>query len=168
MTGLRPYVADMLHRPNARRDVRIDASHLDGVSVAATVLDPDEPLILTATLECVADGIVVRGRVTGRWQAPCACCLIEAGGPLDCSISELFEANPIEGETYQLGDDEIDLEPAVRDAVLPELPAAPRCRDDCQGLCAGCGADRNVADCECDPEPPDPRWDALAELRLSS
>ena len=33
--------------------------------------------------------------------------------------------------------------PLVHDAVLLELPLAPLCREDCQGLCPHCGADRN-------------------------
>ncbi len=38
-------------------------------------------------------------------------------------------------ETYPLVGDELDLEPLVRDAILLELPQAPLCREDCQGLC---------------------------------
>ncbi len=93
-------------------------------------------------------------------------CLTEVGGALDSPISELFEAEPIEGETYALDGDEIDLEIAVRDAVLLELPVSPRCREECAGLCPSCGIDRNDAECECDPNPPDPRWDALRELHI--
>lgn len=166
-TPLRLHVADILHQANARREVNLDASHLEGVTVAATSLTADQALALVVTLEHVAGGIVVRGRVSGHWQAPCATCLTEVSSPFSCAINELFEVDPIEGETYLIEADEIDLEPIVRDAVLPALPAAPRCRDDCQGLCPGCGVDRNVTDCSCDPEPPDPRWAALAELHMS-
>ena len=47
---------------------------------------------------------------------------------------------------------------------LLNLPAAPLCRDDCAGLCPVCGIDRNAAECDCDLNPPDPRWDALRAL----
>lgn len=166
-TGLRLYVADLAHRAGSRRDVRLDASHLDGMAVSATILTADEPLIVDVTLERIADGIVVRGRITGAYEAPCASCLVQIAAPLRCAISELFESDPIEGETYRLDDTEIDLEPVVRDAVLPALPVAPRCRDDCAGLCPSCGVDRNVTECGCEGAPPDARWDALAELRMS-
>ena len=36
-------------------------------------------------------------------------------------------------EVARVVDEKIDLEPAVRDAVLLELPNAPLCRDDCPG-----------------------------------
>jgi uncharacterized protein len=163
---LRLSIADLLHHPASRRDVRVEVAELEGAQVGTTQLDPAVPLVLEALLERIPDGIVVRGRAHGRWRAPCARCLIEVGGELDSPISELFEVDPLEGETYALDGDEIDLEIAVRDAVLLELPVAPRCRNDCSGLCPMCGVDRNDAVCDCDPNPPDPRWDALRELQI--
>jgi len=159
-------IADLLHHPGSRREVRVEVADLEHSHVGTTRLDPAVPLVTEAMLERIPDGIVVRGRAHGRWTAPCARCLTEVGGALDSPISELFEAEPLEGETYGLDGDEIDLEIAVRDAVLLELPVAPRCREACAGLCPVCGIDRNGAECECDPNPPDPRWDALRELQL--
>ncbi|MGH9281959.1 MAG: YceD family protein [Acidimicrobiales bacterium] len=51
--------------------------------------------------------------------------------------------------------------------MLLELPLAPLCRADCAGICPMCGADRNVAPCQCASAPSDPRWaapDALREI----
>jgi uncharacterized protein len=60
-------------------------------------------------------------------------------------------------------DDLFDLEPVLRDAVVPSLPFQPVCREDCPGLCSECGA--HLAD---DPdhhhEVIDPRWSALQAL----
>lgn len=159
-------IADLLARPASRRNMRIEVPALDGATVGAGALDPAAPLVVDLGLERVPDGIVVRGRARGRWTAACARCLAPVAGELDCSISELFEPEPLEGETYPLDGDEIDLEPAVRDAVIVEIPAAPLCSIDCAGLCASCGVDRNRTECTCDPEPPDPRWDALRELKI--
>ena len=86
-------------------------------------------------------------------------------GPLrDARCASSSSATSIEGETYPLEGEEVDLELPVRDTVLLDLPAAPLCREDCAGLCPLCGIDRNEADCDCDPNPPDPRWDALRAL----
>jgi DUF177 domain-containing protein len=159
-------IADLLHHPASRREVRVEVAELEHAQVGTTRLDPAVPLVTEAVLERIPDGIVVRGRAHGRWTAPCARCLTEVGGALDSPISELFEAEPLEGETYGLDGDEIDLEIAVRDAVLLELPVAPRCDDECSGLCPVCGIDRNDTVCDCDPNPPDPRWDALRELQI--
>ena len=58
----------------------------------------------------------------------------------------------------------LDLEPALRDALVPTLPFQPRCRPDCAGLCPECG--RRVDDLPADHrhDHPDPRWSALAAL----
>jgi uncharacterized protein len=45
------------------------------------------------------------------------------------------------------------------------LPLAPRCGDDCQGLCPECGTNRNVLDGGHVGRPVDPRWSALEGLR---
>jgi uncharacterized protein len=41
----------------------------------------------------------------------------------------------------------LELSEAAREALLLEVPMAPRCREDCRGLCPVCGADRNVEPC---------------------
>ena len=81
-------------------------------------------------------------------------------------VDELFEPHPLEGETYQLDDDVIDLEPLVRDALLLELPLAPLCAPDCAGLCPTCGVNHNLTRCECVTTEIDPRWAALRSLEL--
>ena len=40
---------------------------------------------------------------------------------------------------------ELDLGPAVRDAISLAEPIAPLCRPDCAGLCLECGQDLNLA-----------------------
>ena len=56
---------------------------------------------------------------------------------------------------------EVDLAPALKEAALLTLPQKMVCREDCRGICAHCGVDRNVEACDCDQEITDPRWDAL-------
>ena len=46
----------------------------------------------------------------------------------------------------------LDLSQATREVLLLELPIAPRCREDCRGLCPRCGADLNEGPCECRAE----------------
>ncbi|HEX2119129.1 MAG TPA: DUF177 domain-containing protein, partial [Acidimicrobiales bacterium] len=104
----------------------------------------------------------------GAWEAPCRRCLKPARGPMRVDFQELFEANPREGESYRLGHDTIDLEPLAREALTLDLPLAPLCAEDCRGLCATCGADLNLGDCDCPPVAADPRWAALDVLRLSA
>ena len=55
----------------------------------------------------------------------------------------------------------------MREQFVLSIPYAPLCKDDCLGLCAQCGADRNVAPCGCE-KPIDPRFVALQGLKLLS
>jgi len=80
------------------------------------------------------------------------------------SCTSTRRATAEDDEAFRLDGDDLDLEPAVRDALVLALPFQPRCRPDCPGLCTICGA--HLAD---DPEHThderiDPRWAALLEL----
>jgi uncharacterized protein len=167
MTALRTNVADLLSHPGTRRSLHLetDASDLGGVGGSRVA---DHPLAVDVVLERVSDGVVVRGTVSGEYAAQCSRCLGPIVRELTERINELYEPDPVEGETYPLDGHELDLELAVRDAILLDLPAAPLCREDCAGLCAVCGKDRNVTPCNCDATPPDPRWDALRELTFDN
>jgi uncharacterized protein len=81
-------------------------------------------------------------------------------------LEELFRpsASP-DDEAFPIIDDQVDLRPVVTEVLVCALPLAPLCRDDCQGLCAECGANRNLVDCGHDGRSADPRWSALEALR---
>jgi len=166
---LRIDVADLLRQGSGRRELHLAAPAAemasDLVSGPATIA-PEAELRLDLVLDRVGDGIVVRGSASSRWRAACSRCLTPVERDVAVHLDELFEADPVEGETYAIDVDHIDLDPAVRDNLLVVLPAAPHCRDECLGLCPNCGADLNVAPCSCDTEVHDPRWDALRELHL--
>jgi len=164
-TPFRIPVADLLKRPGAARAVDLAAPLADLRGQGAEV-PGERPIHVDATLERVSDGIVVRGAVETHWQAACSRCLTPVEGDVSVHVDELFENHPLAGETYLLDRDVIDLEPLVRDALLLELPGIPLCRPECAGLCAECGADRNVASCDCRTVELDPRWAALRSLDL--
>jgi uncharacterized protein len=164
-SGLRIMVADLLRRPGAKRAVQLEAPVPD-LGAGGVEVPPDRPVRIDAVLERIPEGIVVRGEVGVEWTAECSRCLRPVRGELTAGIDELFEPEPIDGETYRLDGDSIDLDQPVRDNVVLELPAAPHCRDDCRGLCPTCGADLNEVECGCVEEIGDPRWAALRSLDL--
>ncbi len=164
-TGLRILVADLVKRPGSARSVVLDEP-VDGLVVAGSRVAADDPVHLELDLERILEGLVVRGTVEARWAGACARCVQPVAGSVVVAVDELFERDPVEGETYQLAHDTIDLEPLVRDTILLELPQAPLCRPDCAGLCPTCGVDRNDTECECTDDDLDPRWAALRSLEL--
>lgn len=130
------------------------------------------PLGLDLRLESVMEGVLVTGSVQGRAAGECIRCLTDVEQDVEVWLTELYaypgkrpDEDVDEDEVHELKGDLIDLEPVVRDAVVPALPFKPVCRDDCPGLCSQCGA--RLAD---DPghqhDVVDPRWSALHDLAL--
>lgn len=164
-TGLRLLVADLLRRPGLRRAVSL-AEPVADIGNGQVVVPTGDPVQVDVVLENVGDAIVVRGTLRARYESVCSRCLTPVSGEVEVHVDELFEPEPLEGETYLLEHDTVDLEQAARDALVLELPGAPLCRSDCAGLCPVCGTDRNEHRCDCQTDDVDPRWAALRSLQL--
>ena len=159
-------VADLVHRPASRR-----TEHLSGPTsamlVTETTVAEGTTLNIDAVLEAVSDGVLATGETHVEWEANCRRCLTPITGLTSSSFREMYSAHPIEGETYPLRHDSVDLELVAREAILLDLPLAPLCGDDCLGLCPTCGVDRNETACACTPLDADQRWSALDGLRTT-
>ncbi len=138
-----------------------------GLRVSGSAVPDGAEVTVDVVLEAVPGAVIARGSVSAPWTGECRRCLGDASGALRADVVELFEEDHDPDETYPLEPDRLDLEPLARDAVLLELPLAPLCRADCQGLCPMCGADLNQAGCDCPVGGADPRWAALNALRDS-
>ena len=60
--------------------------------------------------------------------------------------------------------DRLDLGEIVREQLLLNVPMKNLCREDCQGLCPSCGANRNRTVCGCVVDTVDPRLASLKKL----
>jgi uncharacterized protein len=158
-------VADLLSRPGNTRHEHLEAV-LGELAVLGSHVPANGTVVLDLELQSVNDGIVAKGTVQAPWVGECRRCLQPVERVLEADVLEIFEDNPVDGETRQLDHDRIDLEPVARETILLELPLAPLCKDDCAGLCAECGADRNTVDCGHGQELGDARWSALDQLRF--
>jgi uncharacterized protein len=160
---LRIGVMELRRRPGTQREVRVTTT-LPGLVVTSARVPDDAPLELDATLESIDGGITVTGSLSVPWTGECRRCLDELGGVLAVELREVFEAHPVEGETYPIVGDEVDLEPVVRDTALLNLPLAPLCRTDCPGPAPDLFP--ALVPAEDEEAPRDPRWAALDQLRL--
>ena len=66
-------------------------------------------------------------------------------------------------EILLLDDGAFDLDELAWEAFILNMDTKTLCREDCKGLCSGCGANLNVEECRCKKEI-DPRWAALQNL----
>lgn len=122
-------------------------------------------LHLDLQIEGVGEEIVAQGQILVDWTGPCRRCLEDRDGTTTITLREVFQSRPVEGETYPLAENEVDLEPMVRETVLLNLPVAPLCREDCAGPDPDRFPTTVVVEPDPDEPPPaDPRWAALSEI----
>ena len=122
--------------------------------------------------------ILVQGHLDTALAERCSRCLRPARAPVSIELEE--EALPAvdlaSGAPLDLADEpgalrlsehhELDLEPAIRDAISLAEPIAPLCRPDCPGLCETCGLDLTANPEHSHPvDDIDPRLAGLAGLR---
>jgi uncharacterized protein len=118
-------------------------------------------LRLDVQLEDVTEGVLVTAEVSAPLAGECARCLDEFTSSTRVRFQELF--TPAEGsrssssradgdgsgdDGYLFDGDLLDLESALRDALVLDLPLSPVCDADCAGLCSTCGI--RLADAEPD------------------
>jgi uncharacterized protein len=139
---------------------------ISGLEVTGSGVPADAEVVVDVTLESVLGGVEVSGTVEAPWVGSCRRCLEEATGRLVVPVRELYTEDGDGEDTYPLTDDTVDLEVLAHDALLLELPAAPLCRPDCRGLCAMCGTELNVEQCDCEA-PRDPRFSVLDVLKTN-
>ncbi|MEV4707722.1 DUF177 domain-containing protein [Actinoplanes sp. NPDC049316] len=128
-------------------------------------------LELDLSLTSVSEGVYVSGTVRGSLTGECGRCLNEISESFEVPLAELYayadsttEETTDEDEVGRMQGDLIDLEPAVRDAVVLTLPTNPVCRPDCPGLCPECGVHFDDLPADHSHEEADPRWAALRNL----
>ena len=119
-------------------------------------------------LEGLHDGILVTAAVDTVADGECGRCLDPVEIDVEVDIQELFAYSPDEAFDFVVRDDQLDLEPVVRDAVVLSLPFQPVCRPDCPGLDPVTG-ERLPDGYERPVEQElDPRWAALESFRADS
>ncbi|MDC5697238.1 YceD family protein [Intrasporangium calvum] len=173
-----PLVLDTreLHRrPGAMHELQRTVVLPEDLGTEVIAIKAGSPVEIDVRLESVVEGVLVTGSVSGTATGACVRCLDPVELELDVRFQELFAyadraahhhevaGDSDEDDVYELVDDLIDLEPVLRDAVVPALPFQPVCREDCPGLCSECGA-RLADDPDHHHEVIDPRWSALSGL----
>ncbi|MBI4971344.1 MAG: DUF177 domain-containing protein [Candidatus Omnitrophica bacterium] len=98
------------------------------------------PLRVHGYLEKMPEVLIFKGELSGVADKICGRCLEE----LPYDIKERFDfAFEIKGKT------EIDVTDDLREMMILAHPFTFLCREDCKGLCAGCGVNLNLEACKC-------------------
>ncbi|MGC5626638.1 YceD family protein [Georgenia sp. Z1344] len=168
-------IRDLARRAGSVRQVELAAPAPEEMGNEVLRVPQGSDIDLDLTLTAVSDGILVTGPVRARLAGECTRCLDPIDTEVTAELTELFyhpdvrarlvEDGDEDAEEYPVVDgDDLDLEVAVRDAIVLDLPFTPLCRPDCPGLCSVCGI--RLADAEPGHahEDVDPRWAALSAL----
>ena len=162
---------DLPRRPGAMRVVQRVVSAPTDLGLELIRVPEGAKLALDLRMESVTEGVLVSGEVSGPVEGECGRCLRPVTDSVTVSIQELYayehsatDETTEEDEVGRLQGDLIDLEPAVRDAVVLALPSHPLCREDCPGLCPDCGVPWDELPAGHGHTQLDSRWAALAQL----
>jgi uncharacterized protein len=157
----------MVRKPGTQHESSVSISVPAVLGTEMIAVPQGATASLSVRLDVVTDGIWASGSFQATAVGVCSRCLEEARYDVDAAFEGLFlypgaevEEDSDSDDLYTFDGETIDLEPAVLDAVVTQLPFRPLCEPDCLGLCDQCGA--RLAD---NPghahEVLDPRWAAL-------
>ena len=165
---------DLPRRPGALRVVERSVPAPANLGLELIGVPPGAELDLRLRLESVSEGVLVSGTISGPVTGECGRCLRPISETLEVTIQELYayehsttDETTDEDEVGRLHGDLIDLEPALRDAVVLALPSNPLCREDCPGLCPECGVPLDELPEGHTHQQVDPRWAALSQMKTS-
>lgn len=158
---------------SARSESRVAPASAD-LRVALAYVPVGSDVKLDVLLEAMSDGVLVTVEATAPVTGECARCLEPVTSSVSVSFRELYEfgedpsvREDDNGDRRFLDRDLLDLEPALRDAMVLALPLAPLCSGDCEGLCPECGVRLTEAGPSHDHgDGTDPRWARLRQLNM--
>lgn len=156
------------HQPGSERTFERSVPAPSDMGIDVYKAPEGSPIELDLRLEAVMEGILATGSASVVVTGECVRCLDEIEEDIDVTFQELYVFSNPDEDDIQIQDDQLDLEPVLRDAVVLSLPLNPLCDPQCPGLCSECGA--RLAD---DPqhthgEAIDPRWAPLSQLTESA
>jgi len=168
---------ELSRRPGAMLEMQRTVPAPDDLGdIDLIAIPPGQPIELELRLESVMEGVLVTGSAHATATGACVRCLdpitrhvgarfqeLVAYADREAHHREVAPEDDDDDEVYELVGDMFDLEPMLRDAMVPAMPFQPVCRKDCPGLCSECGT--HLAD---DPahhhDQLDPRWAALQKI----
>lgn len=134
------------------------------------------PIKIRGSVTKVGSQFFVKGRLAAVRVGECDRCLEMTREQVEPEFALYYRVAPSTPEKREEdnGDDRvrilapedhvIALDDEVRQSLRLQVPMKNLCSEFCKGLCPACGANLNVAECECEKGAVDPRWAKLAGL----
>jgi uncharacterized protein len=123
---------------------------------------------LEGVITNIGSTLELKANVTGSFQALCARCVKELTRQFDIDFTEILANRSADNAgrdaVVLFEGNTVDVSDIAQDNILVNLPSKYLCDENCKGLCPVCGADLNVASCDCESERVDPRMAGLKKL----
>lgn len=161
--SLQIQVKDLIQKPGTMKELELVHALEQPLGTDIVAIPKGSELKLSVRLESVHEGILVTVSGDADADTECSRCLEPMHEAIEIELQELFHYFPKEEDDFAIEQDRVDLEQALIDAVVPNLPIKPLCSEDCPGLCADCGEKLDVGTHN-HQKPIDPRFDALKDF----
>ncbi len=150
MTYLRLEVGDSLKNPGQSYPFQGELTIAEELEVLGDPVSFSD-IAGSGTVPGSGEGGGIRCEVRANATSRCALCLVPVKVSLSCEVDAAYMRNPdpADPDLYPLVGHSIELDEAVREALLLELPIRFLCKIDCKGLCPVCGTNLNLTGCEC-------------------
>lgn len=161
---MRLNLREIIHVPGATKpfDFPLDLSNLEWNGAKPVV----RPVQVTGLVRNMAGAMVLESEALTTLDLVCDRCLKPFTQEMSFTLNSLL-ATELAGEESDeiilLEKDELALGDLIRETFILEMDTKHLCSEECEGLCAKCGADLNGGPCGCKSDI-DPRLAALAQL----
>ena len=110
------------------------------------------PVTVSGTMNYLNDELDVNAKVTFKLLVVCDNCGENFEKDIEFELSEKFieQYDSHNEEDYLIKQACVEIDKPVIDNLLLNIPTKMLCKDDCKGLCAVCGKNKNFSTCSCD------------------
>lgn len=110
-----------------------------------------KPVLLEGEYCCKADICFINGTISAEMESSCARCLEPVRMNIQVPFSEEFvqKADPDFPERHEMTGNMILLDEIVLADLVLNMPIRVLCNEECKGLCAQCGQNLNIENCDC-------------------
>lgn len=124
------------------------------------------PVVVKGSIQNKAGIVELKADLGFNMSLICDRCIEQYSSDFNWNIEHILvvSLNTDNDEYIVVKDYKLDLDELVLSDILLNLPTKLLCNENCKGLCQKCGKNRNIADCDCKNDLPDPRFSVLNEL----
>ena len=164
----------LIRRENNKLDLNF-SQKIDTINYCNNNYKLSSPINIEGKVSNTNKGLYLDVDVDFTLVDNCSRCLDEVEVPIEYSIQgflvkEGFDEDEFEDDDAIIFDgQELDLVDIIEQTLDFKIPASVLCKEDCKGLCQGCGANLNIEACSCnesanDEEIIDPRFAKLKDI----